>query len=117
MCSTDHVDIAGHQTLALADASCSCSTHTGHEGDVRHDERPTQAGVNTDFLVEGMTCSHCVASVTEEISAIDGVEAVSVDLNPGGVSRVTVASAAPVSDASIRAAVDEAGYTLAGRPS
>ncbi|WP_239166646.1 heavy-metal-associated domain-containing protein [Actinoplanes italicus] len=57
-----------------------------------------------------MTCSHCVQSVTQELSALPGVTDVQVDLASGGV---TVASDAPVSDEAVRAAVDEAGYELA----
>lgn len=72
--------------------------------------------LSTDFLVQGMTCSHCVASVTEELSAVDGIGSIDVDLNAGGVSRVTVHSAAPVDVARVRAAVEEAGYALAGDP-
>jgi len=68
--------------------------------------------LTTDYLVSGMTCGHCVASVTEEISGLEGVESVSVDLNAGGTSRVTVASARPLELASVAAAVDEAGYAL-----
>jgi copper chaperone len=64
------------------------------------------------YLVEGMTCGHCVASVTEEISELVGVTSVSVDLNVGGASRVTVVSAAPLSFESMRTAVTEAGYML-----
>lgn len=63
------------------------------------------------FTVEGMTCSHCVASVTEEISAIAGVTDVEVDLDSG---RVEVTADTPVDEADVRAAVDEAGYTLLG---
>ncbi len=66
-----------------------------------------------NYLVEGMTCSHCVSSVTEELSAVDGVDSVSVDLNAGGTSRVMVVSAQPIPLDSIRAAVTEAGYELA----
>ena len=44
------------------------------------------------YSVTGMTCSHCVAAVTEEVSRLDGVSAVDVDLNAGGDSRVTVTS-------------------------
>ena len=65
------------------------------------------------YSVTGMTCSHCVAAVTEEVSRLDGVSAVDVDLNAGGDSRVTVTSAAPLPVESVREAVDEAGYTLA----
>ncbi len=63
-----------------------------------------------DYTVHGMTCDHCVASVTEEVQEIAGVTDVTVDLASGGV-RVT--SEEPVSDAGIRAAVEEAGYQLA----
>lgn len=64
------------------------------------------------FLVDGMTCGHCVSSVTEELSTIDGVTAVSVDLQAGGTSTVTVESAHPLSVEAVRAAVSEAGYSL-----
>ncbi|MBB5912730.1 copper chaperone [Nocardia transvalensis] len=62
------------------------------------------------YTVTGMTCGHCVASVREEIGKIDGVTGVEVDLSSG---RVQVESAAPVTDAAIAAAVDEAGYQVA----
>ena len=62
------------------------------------------------FTVSGMTCGHCVASVTEEVSGIPGVEDVDVVLETGAV---TVTSAEPVDDAAVQAAVEEAGYQLA----
>jgi copper chaperone len=65
----------------------------------------------TTYTVTGMTCSHCVASVTEEISEIDGVTGVAVDLPTGAV---TVSSTQPIDEADVRAAVEEAGYQLAG---
>lgn len=74
---------------------------------------PDQGRKVTEYvLVEGMTCSHCVASVTEEVTAIAGVESVSVDLKVGGASRVTVVSDRPVPAAQIRDAVAEAGYSI-----
>ncbi|CAL9544249.1 Copper chaperone CopZ [Actinosynnema sp. ALI-1.44] len=63
------------------------------------------------YTVTGMTCGHCVASVTEEVSKISGVTDVAVDLPTGAV---TVTSAEPVAEADVRAAVEEAGYALAG---
>jgi copper chaperone len=63
------------------------------------------------YTVSGMTCEHCVASVTEEISEIDGVSAVAVDLPTGAV---TVTSTAPLAETDVRTAVEEAGYKLAG---
>ena len=67
--------------------------------------------VTTTYTVSGMTCAHCVRAVTEEITAIDGVAGVAVDLPSGAV---TVTSDRPLDDARVRAAVDEAGYELAG---
>ncbi|MBN9151156.1 MAG: heavy-metal-associated domain-containing protein [Cryobacterium sp.] len=60
-----------------------------------------------------MTCGHCVSSVSEEVGTLDGVESVEVDLNAGGVSRVTVASQSALDLEAVRAAIDEAGYSLA----
>ena len=63
------------------------------------------------YTVTGMTCSHCVSSVSEEVGALEGVTDVAVDLPTGAV---TVTSTEPIDDAQVRAAVEEAGYTLAG---
>ncbi|MFJ6094833.1 heavy-metal-associated domain-containing protein [Williamsia muralis] len=61
------------------------------------------------YTVVGMTCQHCVASVTEEVSEVPGVDKVDVDLNSGGL---TVHSEQPVDRDEIEAAVHEAGYRL-----
>jgi copper ion binding protein len=63
----------------------------------------------TTYTVTGMTCSHCVASVTEEVSKIPGVVDVDVDLASGSLS---IASQAPVDGAAVQEAVEEAGYEL-----
>jgi len=60
--------------------------------------------------VVGMTCDHCARSVRTEISTIDGVTDVDVDLASGNV-RVTAER--PVPTTALRDAVEEAGYTLA----
>ena len=69
--------------------------------------------MTTTYSVSGMTCSHCVGAVTEELSAIDGVQEVRVDLVAGGDSPVSILSDRPLDRAAIEAAVDEAGYDLA----
>lgn len=66
--------------------------------------------VTTTYTVVGMTCDHCVNAVTEELSALTGVESVTVDLDTGLVS-VTGSDALTIDD--VRRAVDEAGYQLA----
>lgn len=63
--------------------------------------------------VRGMTCSHCVNAVTDEVGALPGVESVTVDLQPEGVSAVAITTSAPVAQDAIAAAVAEAGYELA----
>ncbi|WP_410660446.1 heavy-metal-associated domain-containing protein [Amycolatopsis sp. lyj-112] len=63
----------------------------------------------TTYNVTGMTCGHCVNSVTEEIGKIDGVTDVRVDLPSGAV---TVVSPQEPEVAEVRAAVEEAGYEL-----
>jgi copper chaperone len=63
------------------------------------------------YRVSGMTCGHCVQAVTEELTAIDGVTGVEVDLGSGDV---TVTSDAPLDREQIAGAVDEAGYELVG---
>ena len=64
---------------------------------------------NQTYTVTGMTCGHCVSSVTEEVTAIPGVSGVEVDLPSG---RLTVTASEPVEDGLVRAAVEEAGYAL-----
>ena len=62
--------------------------------------------------ITGMTCAHCVSSVTEELRDVAGVSNVSVELNVGGASVATVTTTAPIEPVVLEAAVEEAGYTL-----
>jgi copper chaperone len=62
-----------------------------------------------EYTVQGMTCSHCVVSVREEVSEVAGVTAVAIDLDTG---RLTI-SGENVDDEAVRAAVVEAGYEVA----
>jgi copper chaperone len=70
--------------------------------------------ISATYQVTGMTCEHCTRAVSEELTALDGVTGVSVDLVPGGTSAVTVSSEAPVAEQAVASALDEAGdYRLA----
>lgn len=62
-----------------------------------------------NYTVTGMTCGHCVLSVTEEVSEISGVTDVKVDLESGNLA---VTSEEPIDAEQIREAVVEAGYQL-----
>ncbi|SMX98740.1 MULTISPECIES: cation transporter [Brevibacterium] len=68
--------------------------------------------LTTTINVTGMTCGHCVGAVKEELGALPGVTEVTVELNAGGDSPVTITSEGVLDDAAISAAVDEAGYEV-----
>ena len=68
------------------------------------------------FHVKGMTCGHCVASVTKELMALEGVTEVSVDLEPEGLSAVHVSSSSDISEEAASQAIEEAGYSMADKP-
>lgn len=68
----------------------------------------------TTLDVTGMTCGHCVSAVTKELEAVSGVKNVSVDLNVGEASEVTVVSDDVLPEDALRAAIDEAGYEVTG---
>jgi copper chaperone len=66
------------------------------------------------YSVTGMPCGHCASAVTSELTALDGVTDVQVDLVAGGTSTVTVTSDQPLEDTQVAAALEEAGgYRLA----
>jgi copper chaperone len=67
----------------------------------------TEIQTTREYIVEGMTCEHCVRSVTEEVSEVAGVTGVEVELSSG---RLTVAG--DPSDQAVREAVAEAGYAV-----
>ena len=67
--------------------------------------------METVYVVKGMTCGHCAGSVTQELTALPGVEGVDVALETG---NVTVKSEAELGLDAVREAVDEAGYELVG---
>jgi copper chaperone len=67
----------------------------------------SENGNTLEYTVDGMTCNHCALSVTEEVSAVSGVDAVDVDLASG---RLVVRG--DVTDDAVRAAVSEAGYEV-----
>lgn len=67
-----------------------------------------------DLEVEGMTCAHCVQHVTAGLEALTEVEAVSVTLKAGGISKINVVINRPVADEVFAQAIEEAGYDLKG---
>lgn len=62
--------------------------------------------------IDGLTCGHCVASVTEELNEVPGVSDVEVILSAGGTSTATLTASTPIEASVFEAAITEAGYTL-----
>lgn len=93
------------ESAATETSSCCGSCGTGAA-------QAAESARTSVFQVKGMTCGHCVTSVTAELKKLDGVEEVAVDLASG---QVTVGSTRPLADSEVAAAVDEAGYDLVGR--
>ncbi|MEV1067303.1 cation transporter [Streptomyces sp. NPDC050263] len=72
----------------------------------------TPGSVTTVYKVSGMSCGHCEGAVSGELSELPGVTSVKAVASTG---EVTVASTAALDEAAVRAAVDEAGFELAGQ--
>lgn len=58
------------------------------------------------YSVPGMSCEHCRAAITAEVSAVPGVAGVAVDLD----SKLVTVTGRALDNASLVAAIDEAGY-------
>ncbi|WP_406008825.1 cation transporter [Streptomyces sp. NBC_00637] len=72
----------------------------------------TPGSVTTVYKVSGMSCGHCEGAVSGELSELAGVTSVKAVASTG---EVTVVSAAALDEEAVRAAVDEAGFELAGQ--
>jgi copper chaperone len=66
----------------------------------------------TKVSIDGMTCGHCIAAVTEELTAIEGVQEVAIELNKGGISTATVQSTGQLDPEQVGEAVAGAGYLV-----
>ncbi|MFJ5699182.1 heavy-metal-associated domain-containing protein [Arthrobacter sp. NPDC093139] len=91
--------------LVSAGSGCSCCSHEPTES--------LAATRGTEYALEGLTCSHCVVTVQRAIASVKGVEAASVDLVPGGRSRLVISGSAPRE--AVRDAVASTGYSLVPR--
>jgi copper chaperone len=61
---------------------------------------------NLSYNVPEMSCGHCVAAITGEVTKLEGVSAVSIDLE----TKVVSVTGADLQDAAIRRAITEAGF-------
>lgn len=108
MCDTSQTN--NHLGMTDKNHPCVCATDSHATHDAQAPVGDTV--IREHYFVTGMTCSHCVARVTDEVSALDGVESVHVALQVGQASRIMVASSHPVPLVQVRDAVAKAGYSI-----
>ncbi|WP_256471944.1 heavy-metal-associated domain-containing protein [Pseudarthrobacter cellobiosi] len=89
--------------VAAESSGCSCCSTPSTS-------QSSSAPAGTDHFVDGLTCGHCVETVENAVTALDGVAKASVELVPDGTSRLTVSGSH--TEASVRNAVTAAGYSL-----
>jgi copper chaperone len=89
--------------------ACCCGTAAAHSQAVA---AGGEVSIRERYLVDGITCSHCVTSVTAELSALERIETVSVDRNAGGAARIMIVSSTPAPVDDVRAAISAAGSCL-----
>ncbi|ABM10373.1 MULTISPECIES: heavy-metal-associated domain-containing protein [Micrococcaceae] len=107
MCGTSN-----HE-LPLVQASNGCACCSPQQGAGNQPAARQESGLPAaQFQVAGMTCGHCVSSVSEELGRLEGVSDVQVALVPGGSSTVTIYGSEKPAPEAVRAAVAEAGYEL-----
>jgi copper chaperone len=95
---------------STAQHGCSCCS----PADERQDAAPEAAvrAPGSQYTLEGLTCGHCVQTVEKAVSGVSGVELATVDLTPGGTSRLTVTGTAD--QEALAEAVRSSGYVLTG---
>lgn len=112
MCGTSSHNLP----LTQASSGCACCSPQGKsaEGPAVAVDAADARHQLTQFKVTGMTCGHCVASVSEKLGRLKGIADVAVDLVPDGVSTLTVYGSENINPEAVRTAVSEAGYEFAG---
>ena len=98
--------------LPMASRGCSCCgpDSSADTASIPATGESSAGGASSSYQVTGLTCGHCVKSVTQALQALPQVDDVQIDLASGGVSTVTVTGVVPPE--MVRRAVEEAGYTV-----
>lgn len=99
----------GTPLIALATQGDTCSCCATTDAVAAPTDGATETGVR--YELAGLTCGHCVQTVESAVSGVAGVESANINLVAGGTSTLTISGS--VAPAKIRAAVVEAGYTIA----
>lgn len=104
MCASDTRE---ELTLNTAGSTCSCCSP---ETSAVVSEATPETAASRRFDLEGLTCGHCVQSVEQAVTALEGVDGATVELVAGGTSALMVSGT--VDEALIRVAVEMAGYSV-----
>ncbi|PNH85160.1 heavy-metal-associated domain-containing protein [Arthrobacter sp. AFG20] len=88
-------------TTGLAGCCCPPRQLSGPDAD---------PAAEAEYLLEGLTCGHCVASVQEAVLALDGVADAAVELIAGGLSRLRISGSAD--EAAVRETVNSAEHSV-----
>ena len=96
----------------LSQVELGNNDHVNVDSNQDQREKMTEIDRTVELFVTGMSCEHCVASVTEELQEVPGVKNVEVILDAEGQSKVTVISDVDLADDALNDAVSEAGYQL-----
>lgn len=67
--------------------------------------------MTTTLKATGLTCNHCAMSITEEVSEVEGVTSVTVDVVKDGESTITIEHTDALNTQAVEAAITEAGFT------
>jgi copper chaperone len=112
MCGT-HETRTQLPLASTAQQGCSCcSPATETQAAAPTAGKPELPASSAQYALEGLTCGHCVQTVEKAVSGVSGVESATVELVPGGTSRLSVSGTAD-QDA-LAEAVRSSGYVLAG---
>lgn len=95
--------------------NCGCSDNSNSSSQgLQITPRPDSTPVTTqiELKISGMTCGHCVSSVSEELKEIANVQNVEIILDAKGISTALLSTSGAIGQEVLQAAVEEAGYTL-----
>ncbi|UKF32443.1 heavy-metal-associated domain-containing protein [Clavibacter phaseoli] len=101
--------------MASDASACACcaAPDTAEHSAADSELASSSSQITSAFGVTGMTCAHCVSTVTQALEEIPGVDEVRVSLAAGGTSTVDVVGAGSIDPAVVAATIERAGYTLA----
>ncbi|MDD1478525.1 heavy-metal-associated domain-containing protein [Arthrobacter sp. H16F315] len=96
---------------STAEHGCSCCSPAGTQAAAPAATSEVPAS-GAQYILEGLTCGHCVQTVEKAVSGVSGVKSAAVDLVPGGASRLSVTGTA--GQEALAEAVRSSGYVLTG---